>query len=250
MAGDISSMIQTTSSHAQELEQTVRSPQNELDIISAVTCGICDAGYAPSPAHQGLLQAPPKVLEAAFMSICHFCFRCRRPACPACWDAVHGVCGACVQEAHLSFRVDAAPLNGVIFPPVRQTHTSQENSPPPLLVCIRPGRFQAGVSLSTDPLNAFPVAPMQAQLEEETEVTLASPQEGNHAVETPARTRPLKVVERIVTTILLILLLAIAAMIILAELSGTANTRIALLFHVDIRHEIGYLISLVRLIHF
>src|SRR5947209_4333605 len=144
-------MIQTTSSNGQQPEQTVRSPENERNIPVVITCTICDAGYGPSPAHQSLLQAPPTVLEAAFMSMCHFCFRCRRPVCPACWDAVHGVCGACVQEARLPFRVEAAPLN-VVFPPspVHQLHPAEEHTTSQLLVCVRPGRFQAGPSLTTD----------------------------------------------------------------------------------------------------
>src|SRR5207248_4390769 len=164
-------MIQTTSSNGRQPEQTVNSPENERNIPVVITCTICDAGYALSPAHQGLVQAPPRVLEAAFMSMCHFCFRCRRPACPACWDAVHGVCGACVQEAHLPFRVDTTPLNGVIFPPVREVHTTQENSTLPLLVCIHPGRFQTDLSHSTDPLKTLPIAtaPTQYQSQEETE---------------------------------------------------------------------------------
>ena len=54
----------------------------------------------------------------------------------------------------------------------------------------------------------------------------------------------------IVTVILLIVLLAIAVIIVLAEISGTANAQIISLFHVDVRYEIGYLISLIRQLHF
>ena len=259
-------MIQTTSSNGQQPEQTVRSPENERNIPVVITCTICDAGYGPSPAHQSLLQAPPTVLEAAFMSMCHFCFRCRRPACTACWDAVHGVCGACVQEAHLPFRVDTTPLSGVIFPPAREVHTTQENSASSLLVCVRPGRFQADITHSTDSLKRLPIvaAPMQYQLQEETEKRgrttgripgIAPPwQVQDDDVHEPQKPRIgvrfIKLVERIVTVILFFVLLAIAVMVVLAEVSGTGNTVIVRLVHVDIRYEIAYLLSLVRQLHF
>src|SRR5437588_10820092 len=149
LSGGINSMIQTTSSYTQQSEQTFRSPENEHYIPGIITCTICGAGYASASAHQSLLQAT--VLEAAFMSMCHFCFRCRRPACPECWDTVHGVCGACVQEAHLPFRVEARPLNGVIFPPVHAVHTTRENMASPPLLCKRPGRFRTAASHSPDP---------------------------------------------------------------------------------------------------
>ncbi|TMB89153.1 MAG: hypothetical protein E6J44_03410 [Chloroflexi bacterium] len=136
-----------------------------------------------------------------------------------------------MQEAHLPFRVDTTPLSGVIFPPVREVHTTRENSASPLLICVRPGRFQADVTHSTDALKRLPVvaAPMQYQLQEETEK---------------------RGIERIVTVILLIVLLAIAVMVVLAEVSGTGNTVIVRLVHVDIRYEIAYLLSLVRQLHF
>src|ERR1700726_349331 len=101
-------MIETTSSRYPEQGDGI--PKHESKIVPAIACSICDAGYIPSPTYPNLMQAPPRVIEAAFMSMCHFCFRCRRPACPACWDAVHGVCGACVQETHLHIRVDTKPL--------------------------------------------------------------------------------------------------------------------------------------------
>jgi len=270
-------MIETTSSRYSE--QTGGFPKHERKILPAIACSICDAGYTPSPAHQNLLQAPPMVLEAAFMSMCHFCFRCRRPACPACWDAVHGVCGACVQEARLPFRVDVAPLNGVIFPPspVHQLHPAEEHITSQLLVCVRPGRFQAGPSLSTDSLKTLSAAPPKDQLaKEKTKGQSASPpqvsgiapapqvqngdgpkksrpasqvQDDDELEEPGAVLRFLKIVERVVTVILLIILLAIVVMVILAEVSATANTQIIGLFHIDIRYEIAYLVSLIRQLH-
>ena len=171
-----------------------------------------------------------------------------------------------MQEAHLPFRVEARPLNGVIFPPVRGIHTTQENTASPPLVCIRPGRFQTAASPSTDPLKTLPVAAAltQDQLPEETEkqdrttgripTTTPTSQVQDGDMYEPQRTNIaidfFRVVEPIVTVILLIVLLAIAVIIVLAEISGTANVQIISLFHVDVRYEIGYLISLIRQLHF
>ncbi len=122
--------------------------------IHTITCDICDASYMPSQSRQDLLQASPSVLESTFMSMCHYCFRCRQPACPQCWDAIHGVCGACVQEAHLPFRSSATPLKGILFPPFNSpmspmSHLGQSamgTTIAPLLICIRPGSFQQRTS--------------------------------------------------------------------------------------------------------
>lgn len=78
------------------------------------------------------------------MSMCHFCFRCRRPACPDCWDEVNGVCGSCVQEAHLPFRTQSPLMRGMQLAPARQEPitpypTGQAKNAP--LTCIYPGRF-------------------------------------------------------------------------------------------------------------
>ena len=119
-----------------------------------VTCKICDASYKPASARSDLLSAGPNVsdasdaLEVAFMSMCHFCFRCRRPACPGCWDEVHRVCAECVQEAHLAFRADVPPLQGTIFPApitassIGQAAIGSDTAIAPLLICVRPGSFQ------------------------------------------------------------------------------------------------------------
>lgn len=259
-------MIQTTSSYVQQPEVTVHSGENGFDIPVVIACAICNAGFGLSPAHESLLQAPATVLEAAFMSMCHFCFRCRRPACPECWDAVHGVCGACVEEAHLPFRVDATPLSGLIFPPVREVHATQENMTSPLLVCIRPGRFQTDVPHSTDLPKALPIVAasmqyrLQGEIDEQGRTTGWVPgsapawQVEDEDVQGPEKPRTgvhfRTVVERIVTVILLIVLLAITVMVVLAEVSGAANIEIVRLFDVDIRYEIAYLVSLVGQLHF
>ena len=111
-------------------------------VESTVTCAICQAVYAPSRLHAYLLQAPPIALESAFMSMCHFCFRCRRPSCPNCWDNVHGVCGQCAQETHVPFRVETPPLEGTSYSSPRSRLSTQNSSTPPSLVSVQPGRFQ------------------------------------------------------------------------------------------------------------
>ncbi len=130
-----------------------RTTSKNMCSMQSITCAICEAGYMPPQSRRDLLEASPSVLEATFMSMCHYCFRCRRPACPACWDTMHGVCGACVQEAHLPFRATVSPLEGILFPPSDSSHSplppnthleqsSTGTAIAPLLVCIRPGRFQ------------------------------------------------------------------------------------------------------------
>jgi len=107
-----------------------------------VMCKVCQAVYVPARTHLQLTRSPHPVIESAFMSMCHFCFRCRRPACPSCWDEVHSVCGACALEAHLPFRASVPPLDGVVFPPIQHLPLARVRTVTPPLVCVRPGRFQ------------------------------------------------------------------------------------------------------------
>jgi hypothetical protein len=106
-----------------------------------VTCVICDAVYMPSQAYDYLPLTSAIALESALMSMSHFCFRCRRPACPECWDEIHGVCGACAQDAHLPFRRAVPPLKGTLFATAPQTQ-GQIKHKQAQLVCVRHGRFQ------------------------------------------------------------------------------------------------------------
>ena len=105
-------MIETNMQQQDILSQQPSQSQVEAQTGAgaglAVTCRICDAVYAPSPQQAPFLQYAQGTLEATFMGMCHFCFRCRRAACPQCWDEVHGVCGSCVQEAGLPFRAAAS----------------------------------------------------------------------------------------------------------------------------------------------
>jgi hypothetical protein len=118
---------------------------NEQLGAGTIVCCICQAAYTPSRSHAYLLQGPPIVLESALMSMCHFCFRCRRPSCPACWDEVHGVCGQCAVETGLPFRLEPAPLDGAQFtlaqPPAVPAQSTQ-----PSLVNVQAGRFQRSSS--------------------------------------------------------------------------------------------------------
>jgi hypothetical protein len=125
------------------------SHQAKKGPTNTVACRICEAVYTPSQDHAYLLQAPPMVLESALMSMCHFCFRCRRAACPHCWDNIHGVCGACCLEADLPFRAQAAPLRGVLFATTRQAQLRRKHATPIRLICIRSGRFQSAASIDT-----------------------------------------------------------------------------------------------------
>src|SRR5215469_2266323 len=138
-------MIETITSQTQE--QPVQLPPAAND--SPITCVICSAVYIPSPQNEDLLQATPLALESAFMSMCHFCFRCRRPACPMCWDAVHRICAACVQETGLTFRTQVAPLEGTLFPPIlpaRQVQSVCNDQQATPFLCIRPGLFHIATS--------------------------------------------------------------------------------------------------------
>ncbi len=141
-------MIETNMQQQQQgiISHQPSYPQPEAHTVAGtdptVTCSICDAIYAPSPQQALFLQYAQGALEATFMGMCHFCFRCRHAACPQCWDGVHGVCGSCVQEAGLSFRIVATPLDGLMFPPTAQASFMPSHSQTsPLFVMVRNGRF-------------------------------------------------------------------------------------------------------------
>jgi hypothetical protein len=58
-----------------------------------------------------------------------------------------------------------------------------------------------------------------------------------------------KTVERVLNVIILVILLTIVALIVLAEISSTANIQIERLLHIDIRSEVAYLIAAIRRLH-
>ena len=216
-----------------------------------IVCTICSAQYAPTQAHAYLLQSPRLALESAFMSMCHFCFRCRRPACPLCWDNVHGLCGACVEDVHLPFRQEAEPLplKSQLLVPV-SPRPQQHRTPTFPLVCTQPGRFQADVALVE--ANERPAKEPVLDVQEPREIQEPSAQDDampmvisrNDHVEGIARR-----IERIMTWVLALILFIIAVLIVAASFSAQANEVIVHLLHVDIRMEIGYLLQLIQQLH-
>lgn len=228
-------------------------------LTRAAVCVVCKAVYAPSPSYEYLLQAPSVALESAFMSICRFCFRCRRPACPACWDDVHGVCGACSLETGLPFRSNSLPLNGALPQFLSHQTFSVRTEPAAVpLFCVQPGRFH-----EPDPPSVANRAPtlrksdIAAMIDEvPTQVPVArklakvayqtSPFDID-VVETRPEVPKRMIIwgEQVLTLFAFIIILTITLLILLAVLSDKANAMIASMLHVDIRAEIEYLWRLI-----
>ncbi len=212
----------------------------------AIACTICAAQYAPTQAYAHLLRAQRVVVESAFMSMCHFCFRCRRPSCPLCWDDVHGLCGACVEDVHLPFRQQVAPLplkSGLLLPPV-QPHVQRCHVQSFPLVCIQPGRFHAPQVKEREHLEV-PVVPGARPHREEV------PPEGDEVgslsgSQHQRATSWVRRVERVLTVVLALVLFVIAVVIFAASFSAQVNEAIVHLFHIDIRMEIEYLFQLIQ----
>ena len=134
-------------------------PQQQEQGQRTVACMICHAIYTPSTNQPQLAHAPQSVLESALLGMCHFCFRCRRPSCPFCWDAVHGICGSCVLETGLPFRSEVPPLSGTWLPPMRQGQPATNNGAAYPLVGIQSGHLEGLASRTVQPGLAHPVAP-------------------------------------------------------------------------------------------
>ncbi len=249
-------------------------------VRKTVTCVICRAIYAPSHLYEYLAQAPAIALESALMSISHFCFRCRRPACPQCWDEVHGVCGACAQDAHLPFRATSAPLRGALFVSMSQMKVQGEAEVLPL-ICVRHGRFRrsadslARVTASSNrprhpsleansvlgPSHKVEALPRRPRLTRE--LVPESSQDVAEMDTQPARrediieldTQPVahrsawRSIERALTLCFALALLLILVMILLALFFPGANTVIAATLHIDIQAEIAYLLQLITHLH-
>src|SRR5919205_867834 len=66
------------------------------------------------------------------------------------------ICGACVQEAQLTFRTQAAPLSGVLFALPRQEQQRREQSESAPLILMQPGRFQQMLPPAIDELATNP----------------------------------------------------------------------------------------------
>ncbi len=260
--------------------------RESLQPSNSTTCVICQSVYAPAQGHRYLSQASPAVIESTFMSICHFCFRCRRPSCPSCWDDVHGVCGACALEAKLPFRAALAPLQGALFAPPRRFQASRRRSTPTPLVCIKAGRFQSNalpietqttITIQSVNSSVLSQAIRQSSLLQKPDpsisslATVSAPavrslQEANEPEETgddlsEAATRPeplsatrriswLSRLERWLTVFLFLVLLTVLTIIALALLSSRINLWFLQHIHIDIRGEVAYLWLLVRNLHF
>ena len=246
--------------------KTVSSLQNSVQIVQGsaytgptIACTICSASYAPLQAQAA--RAPKIALESALMSMCHFCFRCRRPSCPLCWDDVHGICGACDEEVGLPFRREGEPLpmnSSLLKPPPQRSLSKPQQFP---LVSVSPGRFHALVpaaqkALDTDPVDVFtvpPATPAKVAIpptpQQVERATPAQDETVAPTVSTAMSKQSISVARRIERSIMLTLSLVIflAAMLILAAaLSLSANTFIAHVLHVDIRKEIEYLLQLIQ----
>ncbi len=216
-----------------------------------VACAVCSALYAPSQAQAYLIQAPRIALESAFMSMCRFCFRCRRPACPLCWDDVHDLCGTCVEAVHLPFReqVELLPLNSTLLvsssPQLKQRRAVSFP-----LVCVGPGIFHTDAAQKEHisppkPDNVIsPVPERQQGMRPVQDVVVPmGVQESKNLAHIARR------IERILTILLGVILFVIAILIVTASFSEQANRVIEHALHVDIRMEIEYLLQLIQQIH-
>ncbi len=113
------------------------SSLGQVDTLKIVACPICRAIYVPSTELRSCDRAT--LLETAFLDICHFCFRCQRPACPQCWNPVHHTCASCSEEAKLPFRSPVPSLEGLVFLPL--TTSSASTTCTISFTCQRNGRF-------------------------------------------------------------------------------------------------------------
>jgi hypothetical protein len=219
-------------------------------------CCICQAAYTPSRSHAYLLQGPPIALESALMSMCHFCFRCRRPSCPACWDEVHGVCGQCSLETGLPFRLEPAPLDGARFTPTYSPDVLSQSTQSSL-VNVRPGRFQRTSSpIDIDPVPTRPdftgtPSPVRIQRSRPLEIdeietrpdTKRSPARSSDIA--AAKTRPDRTRRgrrqrmRWLALLILVLVVLIILLVIATLLLPNINTFLHSLLHIDIRTEIA-----------
>jgi hypothetical protein len=265
-------MIETNTQHQQQGVVSLHPSLEALERELTVTCGICEAVYVPSPLQLPFLQYAQEVLEATFMGMCHFCFRCRRAACPQCWDSVHGVCGSCVLEAKLPFRVETAPLDGLVFPPpLRQPPTSQQQQVASLFVLVRNGRFsiekQARTNLATPDIDTDPaVKPLSLQTvapdnlvtddqQSDVAVFVAAPpktplpevsKDTRKQEKKPRVTKKASRLELIFTWIVLVIVLVLVVVIALAEYIPAVNALILRVTHIDIHAEIAYVVHVAQ----
>ncbi|QBD78633.1 hypothetical protein EPA93_22625 [Ktedonosporobacter rubrisoli] len=235
--------------------------QGALDKQNAktISCPICLAVYAPAQTHHYLLHASDEVLESVFVGMCHFCFRCRRPACPACWDEGYKVCRHCVQETGLPMQPKVELLaGGASIWPSQEQNLFQATP----LICIHPGHFHK-MADPRERLASVPTRPAVVEAgRKQSGKTPSVPATPMPAFHEPAHqgeldvaeieTRPewalgpLKLLEYVLTFSLTILLAIVIILVIGASISANVNTFIANILHVDIRAEIAYLWQLIE----
>jgi hypothetical protein len=227
----------------------VSLPPSVKDETRSIACVICQAVYAPSQRHEHLLLAPV-VLESAFMGMCHFCFRCRRPACPECWDDVHGICGRCGNESQLPFRREVAPLSSQLFTASRQAQLERETAallPVAPLVCITPGTFHRVLieQRATAPIPAIVQSMVSRPGWRGTTQTISAVKIDEMRTQPGAKSRRASGWRRIVSTLLSIVLMLFIMLIAAASIFEDINIFIVSTLHVDIRAEIAYLWQLI-----
>ena len=122
----------------QSLIQTENDPLASVATLKIVACPICRAVYIPSSRQSTATLASLTLLETAFLAVCHFCFRCQRPACPQCWNSTHQLCSCCCEEAHLSPRLSTPCFEGLIFSPQVASQAVSLS-----FACLHNGRFYA-----------------------------------------------------------------------------------------------------------
>jgi hypothetical protein len=145
---------------------------SQVDTLKVVFCPVCRAVYVPSAQQQEIMRNSSLRLEAAFLHVCHFCFRCQRPACPQCWSQEYSLCALCGEAAHLPFRSPLSSFEGLIFsPPAYPQITSKGHMS---FVCLRNGRFYASDRVSSKSTSATFVTPSRLLGKQEASVVSSS----------------------------------------------------------------------------
>jgi hypothetical protein len=159
-----------------DLQALPLTSENDLlaqgDTLKIIACPVCRAVYVPSNEQRN--HSSTLLLETAFLEVCHFCFRCQRPACPQCWNPVHHACAACCEEARLPFRGPVPALEGLAFLPL-SAHPARGQAIS--FICQRNGRFYTPdpaphkIATTTAPVSV----PAAASMTSETATSRALP---------------------------------------------------------------------------
>jgi hypothetical protein len=238
-----------------------------------IACVICQALYSPSRWYEHLLLVPPIALESAFMGMCHFCFRCRRPACPQCWDDVHGICAQCGQESRLPFRRATVPLSPLLFTASRKAQAERVQPATVPFICLVPGKFN---DVSADGVEAMTTAAMEAVERDTSGASGLSDKQRNALEKKPVqeqtassrrgrkldeRIAPIEIEEmetlpgrpgkgkrgwaRFFAVVFCVVLVLGSLGVAAAYFSVDANAFVSSTLHIDIRAQIAYLWQLI-----